>query len=81
MRSIGRKIVTSKCNGQRYNYENEEGEDFYTEIYGMFTPQTATKYLQKKFGDSSILITNIEFEEHYYKMTLDNFINNSERVY
>lgn len=81
MRSIGRKIVTSKCNGQKFNYSTEESEDFYSEIYGMFTPQAATKYLQKKFADTSILIYNVEFEEHYYKMSLENFISNSERVY
>lgn len=81
MRSIGRKIVTSKCSGQRFNKKLEELEDFYEEIYGMVTVQSATKYFQKSCGDSSIIITNVDFEEHYYKMSLDDFISNSERVY
>ena len=81
MRSIGRKIVKSKCSGQKYNASVDEMEDFYSEIYGVFTPQSASKYLQKQFNDSSILIHNIEFDEHYYKMDLDTFIKNSEQVY
>lgn len=81
MRSIGRKIVTTKCNGMRFNFELEENEDFYAETYGLLTEQSATKYFQKAYNDTSILITNVEFEEHYYKMDLETFIANSEKVY
>ena len=59
----------------------EEWEDFYIEIYGMFTPDSASKFLQKECADKSIRINNVEFEEHYYKMDLEKFIENSEQVY
>lgn len=81
MRSIGRKIVTCICNAQRFNSETKEMEDFTEEIYGMFTPSSASKYLQKMYSDSSILVNNIEFEEHYYKMPLETFMCNSEQIY
>ena len=81
MKSIGRKIVKAKCNGQRFNIDTKEMEDFYEETYGILTPQSASKFFAKMYNDNSILITNIEFEEHYYKMSIDAFIENSEMLY
>ena len=81
MRSIGRKFYWSKCTGQRYNYETKELEDFsFTEL-GNYTPQRATKFAQRRFKDNTILICNVEIEEHYHKMSAEKFLQESERVY
>ena len=81
MRSIGRKFYWSKCSGQRYNYETEELEDFAIEILGNYTPKRATSYAQRKYKDNTILICNVEIEEHYHKMSAEKFLQESERVY
>ena len=81
MRSIGRAFYWSKCNGQRYNYETQEFEDFAFEVLGNYTPQRATRYAQKKYKDSSITIINVELEKHYHKMSAEKFLQESERIY
>ena len=80
-RSIGRKIVTTKCNGQRLNKDTKELEDFSYDLDGFFTLDGATKRLRRNLGDESITIFNTQYEEHYYKMDLGKFIANSERIY
>ena len=81
MRSIGRKFYWSNCYGQRYNYETKEVEDFSFTILGNYTPKRATNYAQRKYKDNTILICNVEIEEHYHKMPAEKFLQESERVY
>lgn len=81
MRSIGRKFYWSNCVGQRYNFETEEFEDFSITILGNYSPLRATRYAQKQYKDSSIIIFNVEIEEHYHKMSAEKFLEESERVY
>ena len=81
MRSIGRKFYWSKCNGQRYNYQTKEFEDFSFDVLGNYTEKRATKYAQRKYKDNSIVIFNVEIEEHYHKMSAEKFLQESERVY
>lgn len=81
MRSIGRSFYWSNCNGQKYNYETDEFEDFSFTILGNYTPIRATNYARRKFKDSSIVITNVEIERHYHKMSAEKFLQESERVF
>ena len=81
MRSIGRKFYWSNCVGQRYNYETKEMEDFSFTVLGNYTPQRATAYAQRNFKDNTIIIWNVEIEEHYHKMSAEKFLQESERVY
>ena len=81
MRSIGRKFYWSNCSGQRYNYETKEMEDFSFVVLGNYTPQRATGYAQRTFKDNTIIIWNVEIEEHYHKMSAEKFLQESERVY
>lgn len=81
MRSIGRKFYWSNCSGQKYNYKTKEIEDFSFIVLGNYTPERATKYAQRFFKDNTILIWNVEIEEHYHKMSAEKFLQESERVY
>ncbi len=81
MRNIGRSFSVSKCEGQRYNYETQEIEDFYVELYGNFTPQRATNKLRKEYKDKTIQIFYVEQDKHYYTMTFDDFIKYGRKVY
>ena len=81
MRSIGRKFVWSKCNGSRYNYQTEELEDFSFDVLGNYTAKRATSYARKFFNDTTIVVFNVEYEEHYHKMSAEKFLAESERVY
>lgn len=81
MRSIGRKFCWSNCSGMRYNYDTKEFEDFSCTILGNYTPMRATKYVQKNYKDETIIIFNVEIEEHYHKMSAEKFLQESERIY
>lgn len=81
MRNIGRTFYWSKCEGQKYNYETEEVEDFSYTVLGNFTPKRATSYLQRVFKDNTIIIYYVEIEKHYHTMSAEKFLNESERIY
>lgn len=81
MRSIGRTFYWSNCYGQKYNYETQEMEDISFTVLGNYTPQRATAYAQRKFKDNTIIIWNVEIEEHYHKMSAEKFLQESERIY
>lgn len=80
---IGRNVTVTHCNGQRLNQtENNETEfvDFSFDIYGCYTPQRATKFARRKFGDNSIVINNVLHETNYYAMELTTFLKYAERT-
>ena len=81
MKSIGRAFYWSNCDGQRYNYETKEIEDFSFRVLGNYTPQRATNYARKKFKDNTIIIYYVELEKHYHKMSAEKFLQESERIY
>ena len=81
MRNIGRTFYWSKCEGQKYNYETEEVEDFSYTVLGNFTPKRATSHLQRVFKDNTIIIYYVEIEKHYHTMSAEKFLNESERIY
>lgn len=81
MRKIGRTFTLSKCTGSKYNLETKEMEDFYFEIWGRYTPKRATSYANKKWKDETIVIFNVEYDEQYYKISIEDFIKYGERVY
>lgn len=80
MRSIGRTFYWSNCEGQRYNFDTEEIEDFSFTVLGNYTAKRATKYARRKFNDDTIVIYYVEIESHYHKMSADKFLQYSERV-
>lgn len=81
MRNIGRTFFWSKCDGQRYNYDTKEMEDFSCEFLGNYTPKRATKRAQREFKDNTIVIYYVETEAHYHTMSAEKFLEYSERVY
>ena len=80
MRKLRRSISVSNCNGQRFNYETSEFEDFSFQVYGNYSAKRATNYARKKFHDSTILITNVEIEPRVYAIKVEDFIKYSERI-
>lgn len=80
MRKIRRTINLSKCTGSRFNYETEEFEDFYFEVYGNYTAKRATNYARRCFKDNSIQIVNVEIASEMYAISLEDFIKYGERI-
>lgn len=78
---IGRNVSVSHCHGQRLNssIDPPDFEDFSFSVFGCYTEQRATRFARRVFGDSSIIINNVEIETRYYSMTIQNFINHAVR--
>ena len=70
----------SKCTGSRFNYETEEFEDFYFEVYGNYTAKRATNYARRHFKDNSIQIVNVEIASEMYAISLEDFLKYGERI-
>lgn len=73
---IGRRIVTTVCHYKRLNPDNDF-EDFVAVINGSYTEKQATKHLRRIENDLTIVVYECEYESAYYKMSIDDFINNS----
>lgn len=80
MRRIRRTFNWSKCNGQRFNFESKEYEDFYFEVLGNYSEKRATNYARRFFKDNSILITNVEIDSKVYAISAEDFIKYGERI-
>lgn len=80
MRKIRRTFNLSKCTGSRFNYDTQEFEDFYFEVYGNYTSKRATNFARKKYKDNSIQITNVEIESSMYAISPEDFLKYGERI-
>ena len=80
MRKIRRTFNWSKCNGQRFNFDSKEYEDFNFEVLGNYSEKRATNYARRIFKDNSILITNVEIDSKVYAISAQDFIKYGERI-
>ena len=80
MRKIRRTFNLSKCTGSKYNYDTQEMEDFYFEVYGNYTPRRATNFARKKYKDNTIQIFNVEIESSMYAISPEDFLKYGERI-
>lgn len=80
---IGRNVTISHCHGQHLNTNVDPPEfmDFDYDVYGCYTKERATRYARRVFGDSSIVINNVEHETEYYAMTIEEFVNYAQKGY
>lgn len=78
---VGRTVTISHCNGQAINKDRGDPEfvDFDFSVYGMYTPERATRYARRAFKDNSIIIFNVEHETGYYQMPLEEFMQTAVR--
>lgn len=79
MASIGRRIKTTECNGQRLNASGEF-ENFTVTLFGSYTPERATRRLRRECHDASITINQVKETSTYHKMSIEKFIEESERI-
>ena len=80
MRKIRRTFNLSKCYGQRFNFDTQEFEDVYFEVYGNYTEKRATNYAHRFLKDSTILITKVEIESAMYAISPEDFLKYGERI-
>lgn len=80
-KTVRRTIFTTKCEGQKYNRETKELEDFYCEFDGQYNVKSATNKARKDFKDETICIYYVETEKHYYKLRMEDFLKYAERIY
>lgn len=73
MKSIGRRIATTRCHGQILD-TNGEFSDFTAQLVGDYSAERATRALRREYKDSTITINNVEKTSTYYKMRLDEFM-------
>ena len=74
---ISRTVVTTKCSGQ--HLVNGEFFDFYAEFPGCLTLKRAQSRLRREFADDTIVINNCEYEEAYYTMPMQTFIDHATK--
>lgn len=77
---VGRNITVTHCRGRRYDYSAEDFVDFTLDIYGNLSKPRATWYARRYYSDSKCLVTDVEYETHYWSMPLCKFVDNSERT-
>jgi hypothetical protein len=78
--NIGRNVTISHCTGQRYNKDTAEWDDYNVDIIGNYTEDRATRFCRRLTHDSTIVITNVEIERHYYRMNIHDFVEHAERT-
>ena len=76
-KSVSRTVVVTRCHGQRVS--DGEFYDFSTEIPGCYTLVRAQAKLRRVLGDPSITLNNVEYDEAYYTMPLDQFLKLANR--
>lgn len=80
---IGRNISVSHCVGQRSIWTANNGTeyfDFMIDIFGCYTCERATRFARRLTGDSTITITHVEVETHYYACGIREFLNVAKRT-
>lgn len=76
-KSVSRTVIVTHCHGQRVR--DGEFHDFSAEMPGCYTLMRAQAKLRRDFGDSSIALNNVEYDEAYYTMPLDQFLKLATR--
>ena len=80
---VSRNVTISHCNGQCINPTSKdppEFVDFCIDLYGTYTEQRATRQARRITGDNTIIINNVEYETHFYTMSIDDFVKQAERT-
>lgn len=76
-KSVSRTVVVTRCHGQCVC--DGEFYDLSAEMPGRYTLARAQAKLRREFGDLSITLNNVEYDEAYYTMPLDQFLKLATR--
>lgn len=81
IKKIGRRIYTIECHGQRL--ENNSFVPYIGIVHvteNLPTLDDLTKHLRKRENDQTIVISSVDVDSSYYKMTVSDFIIYAERT-
>lgn len=70
---VRRTLTVSVCFGQRLNALGEF-EDFDETIFRATTPERATRYLRRKYGDDTITVNRVESDTSVYELSFEDFL-------
>lgn len=74
---VSRTVIVTHCRGQCVS--DGEFHDFSAKMPGCYTLVRAQAKLRRDFGDPSIALNNVEYDEAYYTMPLDQFLKLATR--
>lgn len=78
MKCINRTITTTAANGQAFNQDTNEYNDFTCLFDGELSLAECNEQVRKM--NPFVMITNVEHETHTYSMPFDFFIANASIV-
>lgn len=73
-RDIRRTLSVTVCFGQRLNALGEF-EYFCDNVFRPTTPERATRYFRRKYGDDTIVINHVETDTSTYALSFEDFLN------
>lgn len=76
-KSVSRTVIVTHCHGQRVS--DSEFYDFSAVMPGCYTLMRAQAKLRRELGDPSIALNDVEYDEAYYTMPLDQFLKLATR--